>query len=141
MKTIFFVLLCACCLAACSSLNNNEQEQNVAIVKSMFNAFNKHDWKAMADHYADSASFLDPAYGTEYVVQSKAEMIQKYSELQAMFPDVQDHVVGLYPSGDKVAVEFISSGKNDSVEFTLPISCILTLKDGKIIRDATYYDL
>lgn len=141
MKTIFLVFFCACSVAACSSLNNNVQEQNVAIVKSMFDAFNKHDWKSMADHYADSASFLDPAYGTEYVVQSRTEMIQKYNELQAMFPDVHDQVIGLYPSDDKIAVEFISTGKNDSITFTLPISCILTLKDGKIIRDATYYDL
>lgn len=128
-------------LVACSSPNDKVQQENIAVVKSMFDAFNKHDWKAMADHYADSAYFLDPAYGKEYVVQTRAEMIQKYSELHTMFPDVHDDVVGLYPSHDKVAVEFISSGKNDSVTFTLPISCILSLKDGKIVRDATYYDM
>jgi len=140
MKGFLFVFVWICC-SACLSSDNKLQEQNVVVVKSMFEAFNKHDWKAMADHYSDSASFLDPAYGTEYVVQSRSEMIQKYNELHAMFPDVHDEVVGLYPSGDKVAVEFVSTGRNDSVSFTLPISCILTLKDGKIVRDATYYDM
>lgn len=140
MRLIYFFAL-ALTIPACSSSIRIEDEKNVAVVKSMFEAFNRHDWDAMTKHYADSAAFLDPAYGIAYVVQSHADIAQKYSELAAMFPDVRDDIVGIYPSTDKVVVEFISSGKNDSVTFSLPISCILTLKDGKIIRDATYYDL
>lgn len=58
-----------------------------------------------------------------------------------MFPDLHDEVTGLYPSGDKVTVEFIATGSmSDSISFKLPIVSVLTFKDGKIVRDATYYD-
>jgi ketosteroid isomerase-like protein len=96
----------------------------------------------MAHHYVDSASFLDPSYGREYVRKSRNELVAKYSEMQTVFPDIHDEIVGLYPSGDKVSIEFVSSGTAaNGQKFSLPISCILTLKDGKIVKDATYYDL
>ncbi len=115
--------------------------KNVVIVTSMFDAFNRHDWKAMADHYIDSASFLDPSFGKEYIIQSKAALASKYEEMQKFLPDIHDDIVGLYPSGDKVSIEFISTGTMpDGTKFSLPISCILTLENGKIVKDATYYD-
>lgn len=139
MKTIIITL--AILTVACSSSDNQKQQQNEAVVKGLFDAFNKHDWKTMADHYADSALFLDPSSGKEYVLQSHEQIIEKYSEFESVFPDLHGEVLGVYASGDKVTVEFVASGKSDSLSFSLPIGSVFTLKDGKIIRDAAYYDM
>jgi ketosteroid isomerase-like protein len=129
-------------LASC--IRNTEEppkNENAEIVNSMFDAFNRHDWKAMADHYIDSSSFLDQSFGKEYIIQSNVDLAHKYAEMQQFLPDIHDEIVGLYSSGDKVSVEFISTGTMpDGTKFLLPISCILTLKNWKIVKDATYYD-
>lgn len=118
------------------------EEQAIAIASKMFEAFNQHEWEKMAGYYSDSALFLDPAFGKEYVTQSREAVIQKYKGFQEAFPDIHDEIVGMYASGDKVIVEFISTGKSsDGTSFTLPIISVLTINDDKIIKDATYYDV
>ena len=107
----------------------------------MFEAFNRHDWKAMSEHYTDSALFLDPSFGIDYVVQTRNEMVAKYTAMEQLFPNVHDKVVTLLAKDDKVVVEFISTGSSgDSLSFTLPISCVLTLRNNLIVKDATYYN-
>lgn len=140
MKNICLYIIGLAVSAACSS-SDREQKQNIALTQKMFAAFNKHDWQAMASCYTENALFLDPAFGKDYVTKTQQETAAKYSDMQKMFPDLHDEVVELYPSGDKVTVEFIATGSmNDSISFKLPIVSVLTFKDGKIIRDATYYD-
>lgn len=127
-------------LAACSS-SVQPEEPNVVIAKKLFEAFNRHDWKAMSDLYADDALFLDPSFGKEFVSKSRTETIAKYAEMQAMFPDIRDEVTNLYPSGETVTIEFVSTGAtSDGTKFSLPIVTILTIRNGLIVKDATYYD-
>lgn len=96
----------------------------------------------MAGYYSDSALFLDPAFGKEYVIQSRRAVIEKYTGFQEVFPDIHDQIVGMYPSGDKVTVEFISTGNSsDGTSFKLPIITVLTIANGHIVKDATYYDV
>jgi ketosteroid isomerase-like protein len=130
----------------CSNIENkvtvdDTQAENVSTVKQMFEAFNRHDWEAMASFYIDTAEFLDPSFGTAYVKQTRNETAAKYATLEKMYPDVRDNVVAIYSMGDVVGVQFVSSG-TDSLgqKFSLPIGCFLTLKNGKIVKDATYYD-
>lgn len=107
----------------------------------MFAAFNRHDWPAMASYYSDRAEFLDPSFGVDYVIRSREETAAKYSKMAETFHDITDSIKSIYSTGDKVIVEFVSSGSSgDSIKFKLPICSILTFKAGKIIRDATYYD-
>lgn len=127
-------------MVSCATRNNGEG--NAASARQMFEAFNRHDWKTMASFYAEPALFLDPSFGTEYVEKTRAQTADKYSSMQKMFPDLHDEIVGVYPSGDKVTVEFISTGTApDSSTFRLPIISVLTFdNNGLIARDATYYD-
>lgn len=128
-------------LAACAPVAPQEK-QSVDVAKKLFEAFNRHDWKAMADLYIEPASFLDPAYGKEYFLKSREEIMARYAELQRTFPDIRDAVTNIYPSGETVVVEFVSTGtKPDGTSFTLPIVSILTIEKGMIVKDATYYDL
>lgn len=139
MRLIFILMVWAA--VACTSSSSNQEERNVAHVRSMFEAFNRHDWKAMSEHYADSAFFLDPSFGTAYIRQSRTEITNKYSNMESMFPNIKDDLTSIFGKGDKVVVEFVSTGSSgDSITFMLPISCILTLDKNLIVRDATYYN-
>lgn len=139
MKYCFILTIC---VLVCSCSSQSSSQNNEAIARKLFDAFNRHNWEEMASYYADNALFLDPSYGKEYVRKSRQETIEKYAEMQNMFPDIHDEVTGIYPSGDVVTAEFTSTGSmNDSIRFSLPIISVLTFKDGVIIKDATYYDL
>lgn len=135
-----FLILLVWAVSACTS-SSGQEEKNSQHVQSMFEAFNRHDWKAMSEHYEDSALFLDPSFGIDYVRQSRNEMITKYTQMEQLFPNIHDKVVTLFAKGDQVTVEFVSTGSSgDSLSFTLPISCVLTLRDQLIVKDATYYN-
>jgi ketosteroid isomerase-like protein len=129
-----------------SSCQNNSENKTVAanqtIVKNYFDTFNRHDWAKMADFYTETADFKDPSLGKGIMPQTRAQTIKKYAELNQIFPDLHDEIMQIYPSGEKnVIVEFISSGTSpDGTKFELPICTILTLENGKITKDFTYFD-
>ena len=142
-KTIFFfsflILLFSCGRPKVEQ--KDDTEANEAIVRQNFDYFNQHDWVKMAEMYADSATFKDPTFGNATVIQTKGEIIKKYSELAQMIPDVKDEVKAIYHAGDHVIVEFISSGTApDKKSFELPICTIFKIENGKITQDFTYYD-
>ena len=116
--------------------------ENEKIAKQLFVEFNKHDWQKMANLYIENAEFKEPGSKMKLHKKSREQIVKEYSELQMMFPDVQDSVVAVYPSGkNKVIVEFVSKGTNpDKTEFELPICTIFTIENGKITKDYTYFD-
>lgn len=116
--------------------------QNESTVRAMFDALNKHDWVKMASFYAEDVEFLDPSLGIQPVRQTRKQIAEKYAAMASQIPDLNDAIQHIYVHGDKVIVEFIATGTlSDKKTFRLPICSVLTLKNGKIIRDATYYDL
>ena len=92
--------------------------------------------------YVPVSDFKDPSLGQGIVKQSRNQILEKYSALNELFPDLKDEIISIYPSGDKnVIVEFISSGTApDGSKFQLPICTIFTIENGKITKDFTYYD-
>ena len=123
-------------------ISESNSANNEKIARELFVHFNNHDWQKMADFYIENAEFKEPAYGMVVHQKSKEMIIKEYSELQNQFPDVQDSVVAVYPSGDKnVIVEFVSKGTlPDQSKFELPICTIFTIENGKITKDYTYFD-
>jgi len=114
---------------------------NRALIEQYYKHFNDHNWEQMAAMYAETAEMKDPALGPDMVKQNRAEIAQKYGELEQVFPDVRDSVVAVYPSGKHVIVEFISTGTApDNSRFRLPICTIFTIENGLITQDFTYYD-
>jgi ketosteroid isomerase-like protein len=138
LRMLFFAVLAI----GCSKQNaNTQEEKNSALVKSMFEAFNQHNWEKMASYYADSARFLDPSFGKEYVTQSREQIARKYNEMSKTLINLHDEVLGVYPSGSKVFVEFVSTATlPDGTAFSLPIGTVLTIENDLIVKDATYYD-
>lgn len=115
---------------------------NENLVKQYFDHFNKHEWTKMASMYSETAEFKDPSLGHGIFKQSREQIIDKYTELHQIFPDLHDEVIKVYPSGNNnVIVEFISSGTApDETKFELAICTIFTLENGLITKDFTYYD-
>jgi hypothetical protein len=133
--------LCSCKDKVAEDANKIKQ---VAVSKglSLFEAFNAHNWAAMALMYEEHARFMDPSFGTVEVTQSRKEIEEKYKALESMFPDIQDSLCYMSPcDSNKIVVEFVSKGTApDGSAFRLPITSILTFKNGLIVSDHTYYD-
>lgn len=142
MKGILTVVLSATMLTACNKSLNTASTENERIVRQCYEHFNKHEWEKMAALYTETAEFKDPSLGQDVVKQSRQQIVEKYTALTEMFPDVKDEVVQIYPSGDKhIIVEFVSTGTApDSSKFELPICTIFTIENGQIAKDFTYYD-
>jgi ketosteroid isomerase-like protein len=116
--------------------------ENQRIIKQLYEHFNNHEWQKMADLYVETTDFKDPSLGTEITKQTRQQTVQKYSEMEKMFPDIKDEVVQIYDSGNNVVVvEFVSTGTApDGSKFKMPICSIYTIENGKIAKDFTYYD-
>lgn len=130
---LFALMLFAACSAGCSG------NANLDVTHKIFEAFNAHDWPGMLAYYADDAVFEDPAFAGP--VHSHAPVEANHRHLQSLFPDIKDEIQALHASGDHVIVEFIARGTSaDGKVFSLPICSVLTFKNGKVVRDATYYN-
>lgn len=139
-----FILLFAILFISCnqSKPKTMETSANQELIKHYFEYFNNHDWKKMANMYVENAEFKDPSLGEGIVKQTKQQIIDKYSELNGVFPDLHDKIIQIYPSGEKhIIVEFVSSGTApDNSKFELPICTIFTIENGLITKDFTYFD-
>ena len=142
MKNIITLLFAAFVLISCDNQKNGGMTDNEKLVKQYFEHFNKHEWTKMAGMYTEISEFKDPSLGQGIVKQNRQQIIDKYSELNKIFLDLHDRVVQTYSSGDKnVIVEFVSTGTaSDNSKFELPICTILTIENGKITKDFTYFD-
>lgn len=144
MKNILTIVFSLALLAACSNYEkqNMTPSENEKLVAQYFEHFNNHEWTEMANMYAATVDFKDPSLGLGIVKQTRQQVIDKYTELNKTFPDIQDNVIQTYPSSNKhIIVEFISSGTApDGSKFELPICTIFTIENGSITADYTYYD-
>ncbi len=140
MKNVIAIFVIVFVLNGCSTKQRGNT--NEKLVKQYFEYFNKHDWNKMAGMYADTADFKDPTLGTGIVKQTRKQTIEKYTELNKIFPDIKDEIILIYPSGEQhIIVEFKSSGKAaDNSTFELPICTIFTIENGLITKDFTYFD-
>lgn len=112
------------------------------LVKQYFEHFNNHEWTKMANMYAETTDFKDPSLGQGIVKQTRQQIVDKYSALNKVFPDLHDQVIQIYPSGDQpIIVELVSSGTApDHSKFELPICVIFTIENGLITKDFSYFD-
>jgi steroid delta-isomerase-like uncharacterized protein len=126
-------------LFALSACGISPRASNEDYARKIFEAFNAHDWQKMVSYYADDAVFEDPSFPEP--VTDKQQIARHHAEMGAYFPDIFDDIKGVYSSGDKVIVEFVSTGTSVKGEkFSLPICTVLTFRNGKVVHDATYYD-
>ena len=139
MKTFIYILFSIPLLSFSQLHAQGNKDLNVAVVQSIFEAFNEHNWKKMLSHYSEEAVFVDPAFDAP--VSDRKVIKAHYEEILQYFPDVKDEIVTITASGDRVVVEFVSSGTSKNGDkFRLPICTVFTIQKGKVSRDVTYYD-
>lgn len=119
------------------------------VVSAMFDAFNRHDVEALAALYAEDAVIESPDF--EEPRRGPAGIRETYTPYFEASPDIQDDVTRMFGSGDLVAVEFVSRGTMTNLgpddpevmqdkAFAIHIVSVLEVRDGKIVRDVTYFD-
>jgi ketosteroid isomerase-like protein len=144
MKHVLILFFATFALICCNNQNNKSMAalDNKKLVKQYFEHFNNHEWVKMANMYSEISEFKDPSLGQGIVKQTRQQIIDKYSELNKVFPNLHDEVIQIYPSGNRhIIVEFVSSGTaTDSSKFELPICTIFTIENGIITKDYTYFD-
>ncbi|HMS30617.1 MAG TPA: nuclear transport factor 2 family protein [Saprospiraceae bacterium] len=146
MKNELFIIVLMITQISCNNKNekamlNQSETINEKIIQQYFEHFNNHEWQKMAELYANTVEIKDPAMGIQVVKFSQSDIVKKYVELQQMIPDVRDSIVNIYHANEHIIVEFLSKGTApDGKKFTLPICTIFEMKDGKIVKDFTYYD-
>ena len=114
---------------------------NTQVVKSLFDAYNNHDWATVAGCYADSTLVMDPALGDSAVYQTQQATIKRLQALQQKYPDLKAQIKEIYSDRGHVIVEFTAEGtSHNNTLWHLPQCAVFTLKEGKISGSNTYYD-
>ena len=124
-------------LWACSpgtTTRNLSPDETRRVATAVFEAFNAHDWTQMESLYADSVLLQDPAYPGGKT--GKVGMTEFYQSVT----DIHDEVQNIVVEGNVAVVEFISTGTLNGQMFSLPICSVLTIENGLVVRDNTYYD-
>ncbi|MBT1703835.1 nuclear transport factor 2 family protein [Chryseosolibacter indicus] len=115
------------------------RNKNLEATQHIFEAFNAHKWEQMLSYYSKDAVFHDASLGKP--IQDPETILKRHQHLEEYFNDIRVDLKSIYPSGENVIIEFVSTGTSVQGEkLNLPICTILTFKDGKVVRDATYYD-
>ncbi|HEY1025876.1 MAG TPA: nuclear transport factor 2 family protein [Sphingobacteriaceae bacterium] len=133
MKKYVFLLLAATVAASCKPSGKSPGPESTA--RAVFEEFNAHNWSAMEELYDNDVIFTDPAYPEPK--KGKEGMTDWYKTV----PDIYDEVKAVYVSGDVVTVQFVSTGTENGKKFKKSICSVLIVRNGKIIKDDTYYDL
>lgn len=119
------------------------------IVKKYYESFNRLDWNGMLDLVHDDIRHEpnqgEPRIGKALFTDFLKMMDESYEE------QLTDMVFFTEPNDKRVAVEFVVNGiykKGDEgfpeahgQKYVLPAAAFLEVKDGKISRVTTYYNL
>jgi steroid delta-isomerase-like uncharacterized protein len=111
-----------------------------AVVEKRFAAVRRHDVEAIVALYAKDAVETSPAFCRDRTGPEGAR--QTYAELFQAFPDITDDVVAYVVDGDRVAVQFVARSRraDGTFAFEVPLANFLTVRNGRIARDETYFD-
>ena len=117
--------------------------QTREVVVELFEAFNVHDLEGVMAHYDPSVVKITPDHPTAR--RGDRVVREIYSGIFRAMPDVHDTVERVVVEGEFAAVEFTASwsapDENGAIQIrTARLAAFLTIRDGKIVEDVTYYD-
>jgi ketosteroid isomerase-like protein len=107
------------------------------VVRSMFDAFNRHDAAAMAALYADDARLSSPDFCAP---RGRNDVERTYNDLFKTFPDIRDDIDSMVATESRVAVRFTARSSAGSEPLALRIMTFLTVRDGRITEDDSLFD-
>ena len=127
-------------LLAAISLPAVAHDSPEAVVKKRFEATAHHDIDAIAALYAPDALETSPAFCNTR--QGSVGARKTYGDLFRDAPGIEDEVTNVVVDGNHVAVQFVARVRkpDGSIAFEVPLANFLTVEDGRIVRDDTYFD-
>ncbi len=108
------------------------------LVDELYAAFNRHDLDAMWALYDEDARHVSPTDPSGWSGEEKFREV--YGGLFDSLPGLRDDVVSVVVDGDRAAIEFVASWDGPDGRIELPIAGFLTIRNGRIVEDVTYYD-
>ncbi|MFD0794480.1 nuclear transport factor 2 family protein [Mucilaginibacter litoreus] len=115
-------------------------DQSRQVIEEHFKYLNTHDLKGIVAQYADSAKITTADRDGESYGRQGAD--QMFHQMFYVSPDARYLVDDMIVTDSLVVVEYDATGlrtkANDPVRIDLRYCSIFTIKDGKIIREATY---
>jgi steroid delta-isomerase-like uncharacterized protein len=123
--------------------------QTVPVINAHFDALSKHDVKAIASGYADSAKVFSPNW--EGAKTGIAGVTEVYSRYYASTPDLSYKINHIINAGNEVVVEYTVSGTLSNPEgntpdymkgkkYTLNYCTVFLIKDNQIATENDYFD-
>ncbi len=139
------LLLAAAFLVLAASAN----AQSNSVINAHFDAMIKHDVKAIASGYADSAKVYSPNW--EGAKVGPAGLTETYNRYFSSTPDLVYKITHIIYAGNEVIVQFTQSGTLSNPEsgtpdymkgkkYTLDCCAIFSVKGGKIVEETDYFD-
>jgi ketosteroid isomerase-like protein len=114
--------------------------RSIETVRNKFAAFNRHDFVAIENIYAGNAVLNSPDY---HDLVGNKPIAETYRKLFDAIPDAKDDIELLEAAGNHIYVKFVMTGHWNGVgdkPISAHIMAVYTVRDGRIIDDATYYD-
>ena len=116
-------------------------------------SMNAKEPETLLRYYADNAELWDPSYPAP--IRGKAAIRESIEKWSAAFSELKMNVKDIIQSGNKVAITMEVTARNTgemeagpgetfpvtNKTATLQVAEILTIENGKITRDYTYFDV
>ncbi|WP_295667991.1 nuclear transport factor 2 family protein [uncultured Mucilaginibacter sp.] len=123
--------------------------QSAGLIATHFEALTKHDVKAIAAGYTDSANVYSPNW--EGAKTGHAGIIEVYTRYFASTPDLAYKVNHIIYTGEYVVAEYTVSGTLSKPvantpaymkdkKYTLEYCAVFTIKGNKIIKETDYFN-
>jgi ketosteroid isomerase-like protein len=118
-----------------------KSEENIAIAKKWFNAFNMHDLEALLSLYHNEAKHFSPKLKirkpeTNGYVQGKAALREWWQDAFERLPSLNYNYTTLTADDDRVFMEYI---RKVNGEENMLIAEVLEIKAGLIVASRVYH--
>jgi len=111
-----------------------------SVVEARFAAFKERDVNAIVALYAPNAVTTSPGFCKDRIGREGVKTT--YGDLFRVYANVEDEVTSMVVDGNRVAVQFVAHARkaDGSALFDVRIANFLTVENGLITRDDTYFD-
>jgi ketosteroid isomerase-like protein len=143
-ESLIFVFLTLGLLSPVRTLlAEDSSEKTQQVIRALFEAFNRHDTAALVALYSEDARILSPGDIEPRI--GPAAVREIYDAHFDNIPGVHDAVQKIIADGTQGSVEFVASWDQPTEDDpgareTLRIAAFITVKDGLIIQDISYFD-
>ena len=140
MTSLLTLCLCGGLVGGSSYAASLADAGPIEAVRHKFAAFNRHDVGAIEEIYSSRATLNSPDYRN--LIGNKP-IAETYRQLFDSIPDANDKIELLESAGEHVYAQFVLSGHWNGLQdkpISVRIMAAYTVRGGRIIEDATYYD-